>query len=156
MRSVFIFILAIIFFSCKKENECPTTDYVYEYQLNSKVDTASQQGHFFAFISSGNKLVFNYEMSATECPDKIDGGSAETLVFEVETGTDSFSYTTSDFQNIKCYYRPICALCESNSFIPTSGTIQGRRKGDGKWQVSASLILTNNRPLNFSNTFTSN
>lgn len=156
MRNIFIFILAVVFFSCKKEKGCPATDYVYEYKQNAKIDTTSQYGQFFAFISSGNRLVFNYEMIGTECPDKIDGGAGDILVFEVITGTDSFSYTTSDFQNIKCYDRPICALCETNSFIPSSGTIEGRRIGNGTWQVNASLVLTNNRQLNFSNIFISN
>ncbi len=156
MRRIFILILVAVSFSCKKEKDCPATDYVYEYKQNAKIDTASQYGHFLAFISSGDRLVFNYKMIGTECPDKVDGGFGDILMFEVMAGTDSFSYTTSDFQNIKCYYRSICALCETNSFVPSSGTIKGSRNGNGTWQVSASLLLANNRQLNFSNSFTSN
>ena len=153
MRYFVILVILLIFFKCRKDDGCGADEYNYNISMYSKIDTVLYPDHLTAFISRGEKLVFNYMKFS--CPKiiTVDGGNGEALIFEISPLINSFSYKTSDLAAIKCYYRPICAVCDTESYIPISGSIEGKEISERKWEVTANLVLKDGKKLNFSNLF---
>src|SRR3982751_4811161 len=77
MRTVVVFFLftVVVLAACKKKGKnCPTDSYAYSFKDNAQVDTITVANSFLAAnTGAGNKRVFKYVWSHSECPNIQDG-----------------------------------------------------------------------------------
>ena len=127
--------------SCKK-NECIRAEYSYTFSKNKKIDTTRAGVYFLtAQINPGTNTVFSYSLHGGSCPNRIDGGGGERLVFEISANTGNFNYANADLQGIECYYQNTTWGGTPDAVKVTQGTLQGNRISEDKWNIKVDLII---------------
>ena len=144
MRHIFLLTAILFCLSCsrhKSDNGCPEDTYRYKSLANSKIDTQTNNSYVSYNITSGDKLVFQYQHINNICQIPSDGGYTETLVFELPAGSSGFSVSDHDFKNINIWYRMSC-FCPKTSDSPIErGTLSGHKSGTGVWHVQGTVTI---------------
>ncbi len=159
VRPFFILcLLCIMVTACKKSDkqDCPSETQECQFKSNAAVDTVRMPAAALTAIAgNGNKLVFIYHHYYIACPNMIDGGSYETLLFEADPGTGHFSISNSeDLTTARCYFSAGNVLYMPDATRPVAGTIEGTKIDGHSWAVKISLTVMNNRSLMASGIFT--
>ena len=142
MKLLFLPVLLLTFFSCKRNSDpnCTEEKSEYTFSNNKKIDTVHYPPTIFqATISAGASIVFSYNYSSRTCENIVDGGHADRLIFEVPAGSNSFEYNDDlDMQNGKCYFIRSC-FCANVTYRLVSGTIKGTRISDNQWTIQVNV-----------------
>lgn len=145
---VFAGAVCLIISACDSADDGFTETYSYTFQDNKQivVDTTHQQfgedstrSVLTLVFPTGNNLVFHYKFNQTAPPEIMDGGFAESIFFEIPSGSQSIDLSGEDLKQAGTFYARSCFCPRIGAIEVDSGYIKGKKMSEGFWQVSASV-----------------
>ncbi len=118
---------------CKNNWSC-----TFEVLRNSTIGTDLVTG-----VQEGDNTVFRMQSSTEGDIAIADDEFTVILIFELDSGQDSFSVVDEELDALNVYHKYVC-FCPAVEFRPAvSGCLQGERQDDGSWYLQCNLTFSN-------------
>ncbi len=145
MKKITLLLLLISFLSCVSNDETGIDErgteemIILSFTNDSQVAINNQNDLLFAFSESGDNLVFEYRFVGAQRDLVADDEFVETILFEIDPQTNSFSLENSELQTINAFYQQFCFCQQAGSIAIDNGTISGAKIDDDSWQISIDI-----------------